>query len=216
MKRQIRIKNKKTPTGLFTAQLSAAQVKRIREAHRQHFVQPLIRKQLADELHNLVPALASQLRQVENEIQILEGQYGLASVFLNYYLGGNNGIRKLRTLAEALQVHLTDTLYTSKKTLYSDQWTGRTKGNRRQVELGQFVWEVAEILKTTRGVPWNAVQSAIKLIANEDLRLQTAARGYISNGECGQQALRQLYKRTVRKMRLIPKDTYVDSFDDSH
>lgn len=190
--------------------VSAEQIKRIREAYDEHFVQPLIRKHLADELHYLVPALIHQLQQTARGIQILEDQYGLASVFLNSHLGGANRIRKLKALAEVLERHLTDSLIANDQKLFSDLWTGRTKGNRHQVELAQFVWEVAEILKTPRGVPWNAVQLAIKLIAAEDLRLQNTAQGYIKNGEYGERSLRALYNRTVRKLNAIPKHTYFD------
>lgn len=168
-------------------------------AHQAHFVQPHIQRHLAEELRLLTPEILDQLKQTTEAFNRLSNRYALAYLFLNTKICGDCELDRMtslmETVSEVLRLHLQKEDGTS---LFLDEWTGKTRGNRKQVELSEFIVALANILKKNDGIPWGKVQTAIKLLAEYDPRLQRAACTYISNGECGTRALRSLYNRTVR------------------
>lgn|GEM_PF-6574318 len=171
---------------------------KILAVHKKHFVQPFIRRHLAEELRSLTPELQNQLAQTSHVLKKLRDQYGLAYHFLNIKRSGGLELDSLIDVMDVLSKRLRSELYEdASSSLYSDQWTGKTRGNRKQVEISGFVVALADILKKANGVPWGNVQTAIKLLAESDHRLKQAATLYISNGESGRQALRSLYNRTA-------------------
>ncbi len=168
----------------------------ILSAHKEHFVQPFIRRHLSTELHDFVPKLLHLIISTKIRMSELQEQYGLADYFLNSKINSKYELDQLRSLLDSVAEVLQSRLFAD-DILISDQWTGSTKGNRRQVELVDFVVSLANLMKSVDGIPWGKVQLAISLLAKKDPRLAKAAKLYISNGESGKQALRSLYNRSI-------------------
>lgn len=152
--------------------LSAQQRKALQDCWGKNFVTPFIIKKLADELSAVVPQLLQLLNSSISEINKLSDEYGLAFAFLKRSQGTEGLVEAFTATMLQLEHELHFYSDPPKKPSILKTMRGGTKGNRAQVEFNQFVYEIAEILKSPKGIPWDDVADIIHTQAAADYRLR--------------------------------------------